>query len=56
MWFLLLSPLERNHDHKGSHMGPSCKYLSKEFPAATQTLTDLCKDNGNYFEGGCGYV
>jgi hypothetical protein len=49
-----LSPLERkatwasisvsqgdNHCHKGSHMGPSCKYLSAVFSAAIPTLADL---------------
>jgi hypothetical protein len=27
--------------HKGSRMGPSCKYLSAVFPAAIPTLADL---------------
>jgi hypothetical protein len=52
--FLFLSLLEREATwasisvgrrdrccHKGSHMGPSCKYLSAVFPAAIPTLADL---------------
>jgi hypothetical protein len=27
--------------HKGSHTGPSCKYLSAVFPAVIPTLADL---------------
>jgi hypothetical protein len=54
MRFLFLSPLERKstwastsvgwgdrHCHKGSRMGPSCKYLSAAFSAAIPTLADL---------------
>jgi hypothetical protein len=56
MRFLFLSPLGRiatwasisvgrrgRRCHKGSRMGPSCKYLSAVFPAALPTLADLCK-------------
>jgi hypothetical protein len=54
MRFLFLSPLERKATwasysvrrrdrrcHKGSRMGPTCKYLSAVFPAAIPTLADL---------------
>jgi hypothetical protein len=53
-WFLIFSLLERKatwvpfsvgqvdrHFHKGSNMGPSCKYFSAVFPAAIPTLADL---------------
>jgi hypothetical protein len=64
MRFLFLSPLERKATwasisvgrrgrrcHKGSRMGPSCKYLSAVFPAAIPTLSDLHSGQWRLFWG-----
>jgi hypothetical protein len=64
MWFLFLSPLERNimwasisvgqrdrRCHKGSRMGPSCIYLSTVFPADIPKLADLHSGQWRLFLG-----
>jgi hypothetical protein len=38
--------------HKGSRMGPSCKYPSAVFPAAIPTLADLHSGQQQLFGGG----
>jgi hypothetical protein len=44
MWVSISVSWEDLHCHKGSHMQPSCKYLSVVFPAALPMLTDLHSD------------
>jgi hypothetical protein len=63
MQFLFLSPLERKamwvsisvyrrgRYHEGSHMGPSCRYLSAVYPAAIPTLAGLHSGQRQLFWG-----
>jgi hypothetical protein len=41
MWVSISVSRGDRHCHKGSRMGPSCKYLSAVFPAAIPMLPDL---------------